>query len=87
MVMGSDSCMPYDSELDLGMLATSGTVAGALLRTVSGRTGVHKQWMNRILTCRPLAGIPGVARPRPVAFWPVDALWLAEWLLLLGQAA
>jgi hypothetical protein len=79
--------MPYDSELDLGMLATRGTVAGAVLRTVSGRTGVHEQRMNRILTCRPLAGIPGVARPRPVTFWSVDALWLAERLLFVGQAA
>jgi len=66
---------------------TNGAIAGALLGAVHGRAAVPQQWMSRILSCRPLAGIPGVARPRPVAFWPVDALWLAERLLFLGQAA
>jgi ADP-ribosyl-[dinitrogen reductase] hydrolase len=66
---------------------TNGAIAGALLGAVYGRAAVPQQWMNRILTCQPLAGIPGVARPRPAAFWPVDALWLAERLLFLGQAA
>ena len=66
---------------------TNGAIAGALLGAVYGRAAVPQQWMNRILTCRPLAGIPGVARPRPAAFWPIDALWLAERLLFLGQAA
>ena len=65
---------------------TNGAIAGALLGAVYGRAAVPQQWMNRILTCRPLAGIPGVARPRPAAFWPIDALWLAERLLFLGQA-
>jgi ADP-ribosylglycohydrolase/fructose-1,6-bisphosphatase/inositol monophosphatase family enzyme len=66
---------------------TNGAIAGALLGAVHGRAAVPRQWTNRILTCRPLAGIPGVARPRPTPFWPVDALWLAERLLFLGQAA
>jgi len=63
---------------------TNGAISGALLGAVRGQAAVPQQWMNRILTCRSLAGIPGVARPRPVAFWPLDALWLAERLLLLG---
>jgi hypothetical protein len=66
---------------------TNGAIAGALLGAVHGRAAVPQQWMSRVLSCRPLVGIPGVARPRPAAFWPVDALWLAERLLFLGQAA
>ena len=66
---------------------TNGAIAGALLGAVYARDAVPLQWRNRILSCRPLAGISGVAHPRPAAFWPVDALWLAERLLFLGQGA
>jgi ADP-ribosyl-[dinitrogen reductase] hydrolase len=41
---------------------TNGAIAGALLGAVHGRAAVPQQWMSRILSCRPLAGIPGVAR-------------------------
>ena len=35
-----------------------------------------------ILTRRPAAGQPHVRRPRPECFWPVDALELAERIVL-----
>jgi ADP-ribosylglycohydrolase/fructose-1,6-bisphosphatase/inositol monophosphatase family enzyme len=63
---------------------TNGAIAGALLGAVHGRGAVPQQWMDRVLTCRPIAGLPGIGKPRPMEFWPVDALALAERLLLAG---
>ncbi|HOQ43989.1 MAG TPA: inositol monophosphatase family protein [Bryobacteraceae bacterium] len=64
---------------------TNAAIAGALLGAAYGRDSVPLQWQDRILTCRPISGLTGVMRPRPEAFWPVDALWIAERLLWLGQ--
>lgn len=63
---------------------TNAAIAGALLGAIHGRTSIPRQWLDRILTCRPIAEVPGVHRPRPRAFWPVDALVLAEELVWLG---
>lgn len=63
---------------------TNAAIAGALLGAVYGREALPPQWRNLILSCRPLDGAPGVLRPRPSPFWPVDALELAERLLLSG---
>jgi ADP-ribosylglycohydrolase/fructose-1,6-bisphosphatase/inositol monophosphatase family enzyme len=63
---------------------TNAAVCGALLGAVHGRQAVPAQWRRMVLTCRPLAGFPGVKRPRPAALWPVDILELAERLLLAG---
>ena len=60
---------------------TNGAIAGALLGAAYGREAIPKQWLDRILTCRPLVGLKGVKEARPPGFWPVDALWLAELLL------
>jgi ADP-ribosylglycohydrolase/fructose-1,6-bisphosphatase/inositol monophosphatase family enzyme len=64
---------------------TNAAIAGALLGAVHGREAIPAQWRDRILTCRPLAGLENVKWPRPQAFWPVDSLWLAELLLTLGE--
>jgi ADP-ribosylglycohydrolase/TPR repeat protein/fructose-1,6-bisphosphatase/inositol monophosphatase family enzyme len=64
---------------------TNAAIAGALLGAVHGRNAIPLQWLDRILSCRPISGIAGVKRPRPEAFRPVDALWLAERLLWLGR--
>jgi len=61
---------------------TNAAIAGALLGAVHGREAVPVQWRRALLSCRPLA--PGAARPRPHAYWPVDALEVAERLLLAG---
>ncbi|MCS6954480.1 MAG: ADP-ribosylglycohydrolase family protein [Bryobacteraceae bacterium] len=64
---------------------TNAAIAGALLGAIHGRTAIPFQWLDRVLTCRPIRGLAGVRRPRPKAFWPVDALVVAEQLLWLGQ--
>ena len=62
---------------------TNAAIAGALLGAVHGRAQIPTQWQDRVLTCRPLSGAPGVRRPRPRRFWPFDAVDLAERLLML----
>ena len=71
-----------DTVMAGGDTDTNAAIAGALLGAVQGRNAVPRQWRNAVLTCRPLAGAPGILRPRPKPFWPVDALELAERLLL-----
>jgi len=56
----------------------------ALLGAVYGREGISGRWRRAILTCRPLT-MAGAAQPRPLEFWPVDAVELAEALLLAGE--
>ena len=60
---------------------TNGCIAGALLGAVVGRDGIPVTWRRRVLTCRPIAGLPVVKQPRPPACWPIDALVLPERLL------
>lgn len=62
---------------------TNAAIAGALLGAVHGRDAVPLAWRQLVLTCRPLEGAPGVRRPRPREYWPVDLLELSERLLLL----
>jgi ADP-ribosylglycohydrolase len=63
---------------------TNAAIAGALVGAVHGREQVPHAWRQMVLTCRPLAGLPHVHRPRPRIFWPVDALAVAERLVSLG---
>jgi ADP-ribosylglycohydrolase len=62
---------------------TNAAIAGALLGAVHGRDAIPPQWLRSILSCRPLPK-SGTSHPRPIDFWPVDALPLAEKLLVLG---
>jgi hypothetical protein len=48
---------------------------------VYGLDAIPAQWVDQVLNCRPKAGHPGVNRPRPECFWPVDAFELAEGLI------
>lgn len=64
---------------------TNAAIAGALLGATHGREAIPARWRRAVLSCRPLAGATGVARPRPVTYWPVDALVLAERLLFSGR--
>ncbi len=64
---------------------TNAAIAGALLGAVHGRDAIPMQWLDRLLSCRPMAGIAGARHARPEGFWPVDALWLAERLVWLGR--
>lgn len=66
-----------------GDTQTNAAVAGALLGAVHGRAGLPQQWRSMILSCRPLG--PQARRARPCEYWPIDALELAERLLLAGR--
>jgi ADP-ribosylglycohydrolase len=61
---------------------TNAAICGALLGAVYGRDAIPRQWVESLLNCRPAAGKPNVNHPRPECFWPVDALELAERLVL-----
>lgn len=65
---------------------TNAAIAGALLGAVHGRDAVPAQWRQMVLSCRPLAGQPGVRQPRPEIYWPIDAMELAERLLIAGRS-
>jgi ADP-ribosylglycohydrolase/fructose-1,6-bisphosphatase/inositol monophosphatase family enzyme len=65
---------------------TNAAIAGALLGAVHGLRAWPVSWRDRVLSCRPMQGLPGVGSPRPRAFWPVDALELAEGLLVAGES-
>lgn len=66
---------------------TNAAICGALLGALHGRDAIPLHWRQMVLSCRPLAGLDGVRHPRPRAFWPVDALVLAERLLGAVTAA
>ncbi len=61
---------------------TNAAITGALLGAVYGRNAIPAQWSDRLFSCRPLRGAFGVQQPRPPRYWPVDALVLAERLLI-----
>jgi ADP-ribosyl-[dinitrogen reductase] hydrolase len=73
-----------DTVMRGGDTDTNAAIAGALLGAVWGRDAIPHQWLDRILTCRPIPGLPNVRHPRPETYWPVDALHLGESLLLAG---
>lgn len=58
-----------------------GGLIGSRARLVSH----SQQWLDRVLTCRPIAKL-SLATPVRVPIWPVDAWCLAEYLLLAGGA-
>ncbi len=58
-------------------------VTGALLGAIYGRAGIPPGWRSSVLSCRPAPGVAG--RPRPMEYWPVDVLELAEGLLVAGR--
>ena len=70
-----------DTVMRGGDTDTNAAICGALLGAVHGRGAIPDRWAEGVLHCRPEAGRPGVHRPRPECFWPVDALDLAERLL------
>lgn len=65
---------------------TNAAIAGALLGASYGESAIPAQWRDCVLSCRPQAGFPGVRRPRPQAYWPIDCLELAAALLAAGEA-
>ena len=74
-----------DTVMRGGDTDTNAAICGAILGAVHGRDAVPDQWVDSLLNCRPAVGQPNVRRPRPECFWPVDALELAERLLVFDQ--
>ncbi|MCX6578645.1 MAG: ADP-ribosylglycohydrolase family protein [Candidatus Aminicenantes bacterium] len=72
-----------DTVMRGGDTDTNAAICGALLGAVNGREAIPAQWVDCLLNCRPAAGNPHVHHPRPECFWPVDALDLAEKLILV----
>ena len=70
-----------DTVMRGGDTDTNAAICGALLGAVYGANDIPTQWVESILKCRPEEGRPGVYRPRPKCFWPIDALELAEQLV------
>jgi ADP-ribosylglycohydrolase len=58
---------------------TNAAIAGALLGALHGRDGVPQQWRSMVLSCRSHA--LRAPRWRPMGYWPVDILEIAERLL------
>ncbi len=75
-----------DTVMQGGDTDTDSAICGALLGAVQGREAIPDQWAESVLNCRPQAGHPGVRRPRPERFWPVDALDLVDRLLVAPGA-
>ncbi|AKH19903.1 ADP-ribosylglycohydrolase family protein [Sedimenticola thiotaurini] len=73
-----------DTVMRGGDTDTNAAICGALLGAVYGLDAIPAQWVDQVLNCRPKAGHPGVHRPRPECFWPVDALELATQLISTG---
>ncbi|MBM4345350.1 MAG: ADP-ribosylglycohydrolase family protein [Deltaproteobacteria bacterium] len=63
---------------------TNAAIVGALLGAVLGREAIPLQWRAMVLTCRAEAAL-GAAHPRPAWLWPIDALEVAEQLLVVGR--
>lgn len=60
---------------------TNAAICGALLGAIHGRKKIPRQWEDSILSCKPEKGTPGVYRPRPEEFWPINILRQAEELV------
>ncbi len=73
-----------DTVMRGGDTDTNAAIAGALLGAIHGRSALPAQWVQVLLSCRPLASA-GAHRPRPKTYWPVDFLELAEVLLALSR--
>jgi len=76
-----------DSPLPAAGAPLVAAVAGALLGALHGRDAIPLPWRQWVLSCRPAEGLAHVPRPRPRPCWPVDALALAERLLVAGRSA
>lgn len=57
---------------------TNAAIAGALLGAVHGREAIPARWRRLVTSCWPVGGLSPTRHPRSRAFWPADALELAE---------
>jgi ADP-ribosylglycohydrolase len=71
-----------DTVMQGGDTDTNAAICGALIGAVYGIDAIPQQWRDAVLSCRPSSDNPRAHRPRPEEYWPIDALELAEALLL-----
>lgn len=64
---------------------TNAAIVGALLGAFQGYQSLPAQWRNSILSCRPHQFNKASQQPRPLEYWPVDVLVLAEQLVSLRK--
>lgn len=70
-----------DTVMRGGDTDTNAAICGALLGAVYGPDAIPAQWVKQVLNCRPRPDIPA-STARVECFWPVDALELAEQLIV-----
>lgn len=70
-----------DTAMMGGDSAANGAVAGALLGAALDIDSFPHQWADAVLACILEEGRPGVEKPRPKIYWPLDFMPLAEKLL------
>jgi ADP-ribosyl-[dinitrogen reductase] hydrolase len=68
-----------------GETDTNAAIVGALLGAFQGFESIPRQWRTAILTCRPHPDNHAARKPRPVEYWAVDLMTLAEHLLCLRK--
>ncbi|NLY95660.1 MAG: hypothetical protein GXY23_16745 [Myxococcales bacterium] len=66
---------------------TNAAIAGALLGARFGASRLRAALRHEIRSARPVRGLNGVERPRPMFLWPVDLEALAEALLAISRDA
>jgi ADP-ribosylglycohydrolase len=71
-----------DTVMRGGDTDTNAAICGALLGAVQGIESLPIRWVKTVLNCRPDRTNPAAHQPRAQAYWPVDALQLAERLVL-----
>ena len=74
-----------DTVMRGGDTDTNAAICGSLLGAVYGRNAIPQQWVEKLRSCRPKAGLSYVHQSRPKCFWPNDALELTEKLISSGQ--
>ena len=62
-------------------LEQNAAITGALLGVVYGIEAIPVDWVECVLSCKPESGNPNICQPRPMEYWPYDAVDLAKQLL------
>ncbi|TVR02349.1 MAG: ADP-ribosylglycohydrolase family protein [Desulfovibrionales bacterium] len=70
-----------DTVMHGGDTDTNAAICGALMGAVFGLSAIPERWRETVLACRPEQGRPDVHRPRPMEYWPVEALDLVDRLI------
>ena len=67
-----------------GFPGAFGSATGVLAGALASLRKLPRFLTDRVLTARPIAGLPGVRNPRPSDCWATDALYIAERLAMIS---